>query len=195
MEKCSQGDLFCKICCKCLTKFKLSSYHLVKNSYYCKKCYIKRYSDSKIPRLKDFSDFKSTVNTIDLNLPRPTTSHHMCIFKCKSQSRLRLLSREECIIIYIKSNIFVPYGLRCCESHENILGSDNPSSCLSECDTTCLTANKIAETLKSFRTFVIKEREKVKQKLAFTNMSDKQLGFETKLNRRQFSELLQQSPE
>jgi len=116
-----------------------SSYILVlQNVVYCKHCYNKccknKYRENEYKSViastsgrsaafaninNDDSSTSDIRSSISVPINRSHLDHSQCIVKYKKSESLRLLSKEECLIIYIKTDIFVKYGAHIYHSHRN----------------------------------------------------------------------------
>lgn len=154
---------------------------------YCKRCYKWLSKKPKVTDVRstvnDDADSSSACNnevSISVPISRSSDSHVTCIFDLKTSESLRLLSWEECMHIYFKTNSFVKYGARVCKSHvENnslqIAMSFKPYS-----DDVVMTSSEIHDLLGTFKKMYIKDTT-FEPVISFLNMKD-DLFFETGLN-------------
>ena len=123
----------CTECSKVLNKMPRSNYHKCCDVWYCKSC---------CQRMKHVEEATAPINVAALsragaNVVRNDTHGTLennsrgevildinrsiisskCVFGCEAQRSLRRLSNEECLNIYITTNIFVHYGSRACYVH------------------------------------------------------------------------------
>lgn len=200
MKRCQNSD-----CNKSLEKVARYEYRKVEDSYFCVKCYRLRYSQqldqsaSELqpalqPNISTTEGTNIQNNVIELNLPIAINDHKKCVFGCIINRALRCLSRQECLQVFVKTNIFVKYGAKCCIIHgqeESLVIPDNFSQIK---NTMSLTADEVVATFNTFKRVVLNENNKETKEVSFANMTDKQLSFEIKLNKVQFNELLNSLP-
>lgn len=99
------------------------------------------------------------------------------------------MSKEECLYIYFKTDIFVKYGSRICDSH----GSDNlieiPTNFHPYSNNVTLTSTDTQDLLKTFKKMYIRDTTLVPA-ISFINMKSDLLLFETGLSTSQLHEVL-----
>lgn len=187
----------CFQCTRSLEKRSRSEYREVNNSILCLQCYRKNSrqheTSSETPNTQGNTSTNETNNDVRITLPllRINQSRSKCILCQRTDRAMRRLSRAECIEIYIKSrrNVFVVYGARVCNSH-----NENELSALSEnlSDTyngLSLNAEEIVASFETMKNLVLSERNTDSVTL-FLNMSNDMLIFETGLDHKHFHELL-----
>lgn len=186
-----------------LEKKSRSSYTLIsQNSVYCKRCYKKCNKENtatsataltnsgSVPLSNPTNDDSSTSDTqssISVTISRSHLNHSQCIFQCKKSQLLRLLSKEECLNIYIKT-IFVKYGARICRSHGKNDSLNIPDDFHPHSNSVSLTSSEVYDLLETFKTIYTKNT--IPSKISFLDMKIDLLLFETGLNIMQFKEVL-----
>lgn len=120
--------MICRICSKCLRKKRRSvDFHQVHDEPIEYEC-VPGYRTRSYARAADgsanqerFTEVGVAVveNRVTVDLGRSINNHKRCVFLCSSSNVLRQLSREECMEIMIKTNIFVPSGGRICKTHRS----------------------------------------------------------------------------
>lgn len=182
--------MICRICSKSLRKKRRSiDYHQVSDEpieYECVHCYRTR-SHAK-PADRNADQERSTEvgvevveNRVTINLERSISNHKRCVFLCSRSNVLRQLSREECMEIFIKTNIFVPYGSRICKNHGSGESLTIPEGFTSYQPNVSMTGDEVKSSLLTLKNMVIQEREKT-QRQSFLQLDPTQLLFETGLN-------------
>ena len=111
------------------------------------------------------------------------------MFGCRSR-RLRRLTKNECLEMFISMNVIVKYGVRVYLTHGEgkdfkILDDFHPQNYQVH-----LAADEITSLIQQLRITVIIERTKKSEQELFLNMTDEKLNFETGLNQTQFRKIL-----
>lgn len=187
----------CEICGKPLEKVIRSDYHEKNEKYYCKKCYKNIFrsesrfsSENTVASSSQISETNMDNEnvTVTVDLPSVRANGKKCIFGCPER-RLRLLSIEECLEVFIKTNIYVKYGVRVCVIHgegKNLQIPDNFTPIL---DKASMSATDILSIVSGLKQIIQKERNQCTQ-ISFLDVEEKKLIFETGLNKSQFQQVL-----
>lgn len=108
-------------------------------------------------------------------------------FGCPKQ-RLRVLSIEKCLEVFIKTNIYVKHDVRVCVHREDkdLQIPDNFTPML---DKASMDANDVLSIVRGLKQIILKERNQDIQ-ISFLDMEEKKLIFETGLSKSQFQQVL-----
>lgn len=127
----------------------------------------------------------------NLNIKRASYSHKQCVFKWVNKiNTLQLLTKEECLEIYVKMNVYVKYGSRVCNCHgpgKSLLILDDFQA---HAIGVCLTSEEVISKLETFKKMVLAERSATETIFFFLNMKTETPLFETNLTHDQFSTIL-----
>lgn len=115
---CNTMGKYCAECNISLKKKSRSSYVISGDAAYCKRCHSCLTKKTTNNNFGDNASAHSNENTIRIPVNRANLQHEKCIFECQD-SALRRLTKEECLHIYFKTDIFVKYGSRICSSRGN----------------------------------------------------------------------------
>ena len=129
----------------------------------------------------------SDSNKLYLPIARSHLAQNKCIFNCANVKNLRRLSREECLEIYFKFDVFIAYGLRSCSHHWKSGTISVPSNFIATHQGINVQSSDILQILKTAKTLFMNEQKK---SVSFILMEEKMLKFETGLTKDNFRHLL-----
>lgn len=184
-----------KVCSTCgisLEKRSRTDYREVDERYYCKKCYrnLHRPEAHSSSGQDDFAAQQNELQpTVHLDIERSYSGHNKCVFGCSVVRSLRNLTKEECLEIFIKKNVFVKYGARVCTVHDLEESLVIPNDFETAGMGVSLNAEEILTSFHTFKSIILTERDKAP--LSFLNMKNDMLKFETGLEHQQYFDVLQ----
>lgn len=117
-------------------------------------------------------DDENVTVTVDLSSVRVNAKK--CIFGCPER-RLRLLSIEECLEVFIKTNIYVKYGVRVCVIHGEGKDLQIPDNFTPILDKASMSANEVS-IVSGLKRIILKERNQNTQ-ISFLDMEEKKTYF------------------
>ena len=105
--------------------------------------------DQKLAQLNQLmmtlQEFKK--NKIVLDIKKTGKNHNACLFGCENIDNLRRLSKEECANIFVKTDIYVPYGNKICNGHDTNYGINIPENFALDQPNSCMNLEEVKSLL------------------------------------------------
>lgn len=129
----------------------------------------------------------SEIERVEVLVQRTISAHNYCCF-CSSKKDLRVIPEETRIQCYIKTQIYIPSGNRCCRAHflKNRIYEEDLVLLKAYSNTTSLTASELSKIM---GTLSVRCDSTLLDKVGEYTLSEKQLKVFTGLNWEQLNEL------